>query len=256
MQGTSEFEGRVVLVTGAERGIGRAIALAFAARGARVAVDHADDDTSAAQAETLRQEIARLGAEALIVRADVRRAGDVASLARTVEDGFGRIDVLVNNAGIYPRALVAEMDERVFDDTVAVNLRGMFLCCRAVLPGMMARRDGRIVNLSSGAAFAPRARGAHYAATKAGIVGFSRALALEAGPYGITVNVVAPGTVDTEQSRQELDDTGFAELATQIPLGRIGVPEDVAGAVLFFASERASWITGQTLLVNGGRVMR
>ncbi len=250
------FRDRVVLVTGGERGIGRGIVLAFASRGARLVVAHADDERSAMEAAEAEAEVRRLGSEVLIVRADVRREADVASLMHDAETRFGRVDVLVNNAGVYPRALVTEMPMEMFDDTVAVNLRGTFLCCRTVLPGMIARRYGRIVNISSAAAFAPRVRGAHYAATKAGIIGFARALALEVGPHGITVNVVAPGTVDTEQSRQELDDPAFAELARSIPLGRIGTPDDIAGAVLYFASDAASWVTGQTLLVNGGRLMR
>lgn len=252
----STFRGRVVVVTGGERGIGRGIVLAFASRGAHLVVAHADDERSADEAADVAAQVRHAGSDVLLVRTDVRSESDVASLARAAESSFGRIDVLVNNAGVYPRALVTEMPVETFDDTVAVNLRGTFLCCRAVLPGMIARRGGRIVTISSAAAFAPRVRGAHYAATKAGIIGLSRALALEVAPHGITVNVVAPGTVDTEQSRQELDDEAFAQLARDIPIGRIGTPGDVAGAVLYFASDAASWVTGQTLLVNGGRLMR
>ena len=250
------FDGRVVIVTGAERGIGRGIADAFAARGATVVIGHARGERSALDAASAAEEVRRLGADAHVIAADVRREADVASLVRGTEQRFGRVDVLVNNAGIYPRALVADMALQTFDDTVAVNLRGTFLCCRAVLPGMIARRSGRIINISSAAAFAPRSRGAHYAATKAGIVGFTRALALEVAPHGITVNAVAPGIVDTEQSREELDDDDLIQLARTIPVGRIGTPEDIAGAVLYFASDLASYVTGQTLLVNGGRLMR
>ena len=248
--------GRVVVVTGGERGIGRGIALAFASQGVRLVLAHAPTDRSRSDAAGVADEAERLGAEVLAVPADVRDEASVAALVNAVGARFGPVDVLVNNAGVYPRATVIEMPAATFDDTFAVNVRGTFLCCRAVLPGMVERRAGRIVNITSTAAFLPRAGGAHYAASKAAIVGFTRALALEVAPHGITVNAVAPGIVDTEQSRQELDDEDFRELATQIPLGRIGRPNDVAGAVLYFASEEASWVTGQTLLVNGGRLMR
>ena len=248
--------GRVVVVTGGERGIGRGIALAFASHGTRLVLAHASTDRSRSDAAAVADEAERLGAEVLAVPADVRDEASVGALMDAVGSRLGPVDVLVNNAGVYPRAAVIEMPATTFDDTFAVNVRGTFLCCRAVLPGMVERRAGRIVNIASTAAFSPRAGGAHYAASKAAIVGFTRALALEVAPHGITVNAVAPGIVDTEQSRQELDDEDLRELATQIPLGRIGRPSDVAAAVLYFASDEASWVTGQTLLVNGGRVMR
>jgi len=254
--GSVRFDSKVVLVTGAERGIGRAIARAFADGGARVAVGHADSAASRHDAKGLEDDLRRAGQEVVSVRADVRRPEHVEELFRSVEQRFGPVDVLVNNAGIYPRALVAEMDDPTFDETISVNLRGTFLCCRLAVRSMIARRSGRIINIASTAAFAPRSRGAHYAASKAGVLGFSRALALEVAAYGITVNVVAPGIVDTAQSREELDDAAFDQLAKEIPLGRIGRPEDIVGAVLFFASDLASWVTGQTLAVNGGRHMR
>lgn len=250
------FDGKVILVTGAERGIGRGIASAFAAAGARLAFGYADSADSQHEAGSLEDDLRRAGTEVVAVRADVRRPEHVEELFRSVEERFGPVDVLVNNAGIFPRALVAEMDVPTFDETISVNLRGTFLCCRLAVRSMIPRRSGRIINIASTAAFAPRLRGAHYAASKSGLLGFSRTLALEVGAYGITVNVVAPGVVDTAQSRGALDDSGFEVLAKEIPLGRIGTPEDIAGAVLFLASDLASWITGQTLGVNGGWHMR
>lgn len=252
---TPRFRDRVALVTGGERGIGKGIVLAFAREGAGVVIAHAGEGRAGTLAAEVESEVRALGAEVLALPVDVRREDDVAALVRDAQARFGRIDILVNNAGIYPRGSVSELRTQTFDDTIAVNLRGTFLCSRAVLPGLLARRSGRIVCISSGAAFAPRVGGAHYAASKAGIIAFARALALEVAPHGITVNVVAPGIVDTAQSRQELDAAAFARLAAEIPLGRIGTPADVAGAVLYFASDEAGWVTGQTLLVNGGRVM-
>lgn len=250
------FDGKVVVVTGAERGIGRGIALAFANRGASLVVDHASTDASRRDAHALEAELKSRGTDVLVVEGDVRNSSDVDRVFDSVDAHFGPLDVLVNNAAIYPRGLVAELDDAAFDDTLAVNLRGTFVCSRAAIRRMIPKGRGRIVNVASGAAFAPWVRGAHYAASKSGMLGFTRALALEVATHGITVNAVAPGLVDTDQSRQELDDAAFQRLAREIPLGRTGTPEDIAAAVLFFASELAPWITGQTLLVNGGRYMR
>lgn len=247
------FENTVALITGAEQGIGRAIALAFAARGAAVAIDHPGTPE---RAEGVRAEAESLGARALAIRADVRDGAQVARMVAFVERELGTIDVLVNNAGIYRRASVVETSDEHWDDVLAVNLRGTFLCSRAVLPGMIARGRGSIVNIASTAIWLPGVGSAAYAASKAGIVAFSRVLALEAAPHGVRVNVVAPGLTDTAQPRGALSEEEFEALGRTVPLGHVGRPEDIAGAVLFLASEDAAYVTGQVLPVNGGRFMR
>ncbi|HEX2172650.1 MAG TPA: SDR family NAD(P)-dependent oxidoreductase [Dehalococcoidia bacterium] len=212
------FDDKVVLVTGAEQGIGRAIALSFARHGAAVAINYPDRPD---RAEGARAEAAALGVPAITVAGDVSRADQVATMVAEVERQLGRIDVLVNNAGIFPRAPLLDLDETIWDSVLDVNLKGVYLCCRAVAPGMIARRFGRIVNISSVAAFVSRERGAHYSASKAGILGLTRGIALELAKHGITVNAVAPGTADTAQPRYGLTEDQIAEIGRQNPMGRI-----------------------------------
>lgn len=246
------FDDKVVLVTGAEQGIGRALALGFAVHGAGVAINYPG---VADQAEAVRAEAASLGVAAITVPGDVSRVEDVAAMVGAVERHFGRIDVLINNAGIFPRARLLDLDEDTWDSVLDVNLKGMYLCCRAVAPGMIARRSGRIVNISSVAAFLGRERGAHYSASKAGILGFTRGIALELAPHGITVNAIAPGTTDTAQPRYGHTEDELIEMGRQHPMGRIAQPEDIVGPALFFASDYAGWVTGQVLAVTGGAFM-
>ncbi|MBI4507642.1 MAG: 3-oxoacyl-ACP reductase FabG [Chloroflexi bacterium] len=243
------FDGKVVLVTGAEQGIGRALALGFASHGASVAINY---PAAPDKAEAVRAAAAAHGVRAIAAPADVRYADQVARMVAEVERQLGRIDVLVNNAGIYPRAYVVDMDEQTWDDVLGVNLKGTFLCCRAVAPGMIARRYGRIVTIASTMSFMGRARGAHYGASKAGLLGFTRSFALEVAPYGITVNCIAPGTTNTAQPRYGMTEEELAEVARQHPMGRIAEPEDMVGPALFLASDYAAYVSGQVLPVNGG----
>jgi len=250
--GRKEFAGKVVIVTGAGRGIGRGIARAFAEEGATVAVC----GRTAASLSAVAGEIVAAGGEAFPVRADVSAVGDVDTLVRTVVDRCGRLDVLVNNAGVFLTAPVVDMSEEEWDLTIAIDLKGVFLCCRAAGRQMIEQRSGRIVNVTSIAQIRGGTPGhAHYGAAKAGVGAFAKTLAKEVGPYGVTVNCIAPGLIgDTEMGEASRQLVGDAYLST-IPLGCLGKVQDIVDAVLFLASDRARYITGETLNVNGGSHM-
>ncbi len=241
-----DLSGRVALVTGASRGIGRATALALARQGARVAVaaraDHAAGVTT---------EIGAAGGEALAVTVDVADASSVDAMVAAAVERFGRVDVLVNNAGITRDQLMLRMKREDWDAVLATNLTAAFTCVQAVLRPMVKQRAGRIITISSVVGQAGNAGQANYAASKAGIIGFAKALALEVASRGITVNVVAPGLIETDMTRVLAEDA-HESWAQRIPVGRLGRPEDVADAVCFLASDEASYITGQVLAVNGG----
>ncbi len=243
-----ELEGRVALVTGASRGIGRAIAVELARAGAEVAVNYAASEEAARE---VASQIEALGRKAYLVRFDVADPEAVLRGVREVEEALGRIDILVNNAGITRDGLLARMKEEDWERVLSVNLKGAFLVTRAVLPGMMKRRYGRIINVSSVVAFSGNPGQTNYAASKAGLVGFSRSLALEVARRGITVNVVAPGFIETDMTAA-LPEKAREALLSRVPMGRAGTPEEVAHAVVFLASDRASYITGTVLHVNGG----
>lgn len=247
-----DFTGQTVIVTGAARGIGRGVALAFAAAGATVAVCGRTVPPLAAVAA----EIADAGGKAFAVGADVSAAGDVETLMRTVIERCGRVDVLVNNAGVFLTSPVVSMSEQDWDVTIDIDLKGVFLCCRAAARRMIEQRSGAIVNVTSIAQVRGGTPGhAHYGAAKAGVGAFAKTLAKEVGAFGITVNCVAPGLIeDTEMGRASRELVGHAYLGT-IPLGRLGRVQDVVGAVLFLASQDARYITGETLNVNGGSHM-
>ena len=234
-----DFSGRVALVTGGSRGIGRAIARALAGAGAAVAVNYQVNE--AAALETL----ALLPANAMIAPADVSVGAEVAAMVARVERELGPIDILVNNAGIALTRGLDDITEEDFDRTIRVNLKSVFLCTQAVLPGMRARRWGRIVNISSGAARGAGAIGAHYNASKAGMEGLTRGYAARLVKQGITVNAVAPSLIATEMIADRAE-----ELAKRIPLGRLGRVEEVAQAVLMVAANE--YMTGQTIHTNGG----
>ena len=238
----SSLGGHVALVTGASRGIGRAIALALAAAGADVAVNYRE---RAAEAEAVADAVRALGRRALAGAADVSAGEAVRAMTGTVEAGLGPIGILVNNAGIAPVRAIEDLTEAEFDRTLAVNLKSAFLCTQAVLPGMRARRFGRIVNVSSGAARGSGVIGVHYNASKAGLEGLTRGYAARLVHEGITVNAVAPSLIETEMVAARA-----AELARKVPLGRLGTPEEVAQAVLLLAGN--GYMTGQTVAVNGG----
>jgi NAD(P)-dependent dehydrogenase (short-subunit alcohol dehydrogenase family) len=241
--------GKVALVTGAQQGIGKAIALAYGREGASVVVNYLDDQ---AAAEAVAAQIRARGREAVIVAGDVSRPADV---QRLVEAGtaLGGIDMVVNNAGIFPRVEFLDMTEAQWDAVLDVNLKGTFFCSQAVARQLVARgQGGVIISLASGAAFRSSPRGVHYVSSKAGIVGFTRAAALELARYHIRVNAIAPGTTDTAQPRYGMSEEELQAVGQQIPLGRLGTPEDVADLAVFLASEEARHITGQTIHVNGG----
>jgi NAD(P)-dependent dehydrogenase (short-subunit alcohol dehydrogenase family) len=246
---SDRLRGRVAMVTGAGQGIGRAIALRFAAEGAAVAVA----DVVGENATRTAMELRKSGARAVAVATDVTDSASIDAAARTIEAELGPIDVLANIAGIYGKhAPVRELELVNWERVIAVNLTGGFLCAKRVLPGMVARRWGRILNIASGAAAIGRPKIAPYTASKTAIVAFTKALALEVARDGVTVNCVMPGVSDTAMPREVMSDEALYRLAEQNPMGRIGRPEDIANAMAFLASEDAGYITGQTIAVNGG----
>lgn len=253
---------KVALVTGGSRGLGRAIVLGLATEGARVAVNYYRDaargiDLGPEAAELAKVVKAAHGVDAAAVPGDVSRYDDIAEMFRLAEASLGPVDVLVNNAGIWPTAQVKDMDEREWNATLAVNLTGPFLACReAVRRWLAAGRPGRIVNVVSQAAFLGATTGhAHYAASKAGVVALTVSLAREVARQGIQVNAVAPGMMATEMAREALE-TSQAEYLKRIPLGRIADAAEVAAVVVFLCSDRASYMTGATVDVSGGMLMR
>ena len=242
---------RVALVTGGSRGIGRAISIALAASGATVVVNYrgnaaAADDTVAA--------INGAGGKAIAIQADVANGDDVKRLFSEVTSAYGRLDILVNNAGITRDTLMMRMKDEDWDAVLDTNLKSQFLTTRAAISTMVRARYGRIINITSVVGLMGNAGQANYAAAKAGIIGFTKSVAREIGSRSITVNAVAPGFIDTELTAVLNDDMREA-LKKQIPLGRLGSPEDVAGVVTFLASDQAAYITGQTFNCDGGMVM-
>jgi len=240
------FKDRVALVTGAAGGIGGATARRFAGEGALVAVNDAD----VAGVEKLVHEIQESGSQAVAAPGDVTRKGEVGEMVRRVTAAWGRVDILVNNAGINRDAMAAKMTEEQWDQVLGVNLKGSFLCAQAVLPGMRERGWGRIINTSSIGALGNIGQ-ANYAASKAGVIGLTKTLALEYAKYGVTVNCVAPGATMTAMVAG-LPDNIKAKIIEKIPVGRIASPEEIAHAHCFLASDEASFITGQVLFVDGG----
>ena len=243
---------RVALVTGGSRGIGRAISSALAAAGATVVVNYRGN--AAAADETIAA-ITASGGKAIAIQADVANGDDVKRLFSEVTSAYGRLDILVNNAGITRDTLMMRMKDEDWDAVLDTNLKSQFLTTRAAISTMVRARYGRIINITSVVGLMGNAGQANYAAAKAGIIGFTKSVAREIGSRSITVNAVAPGFIDTELTAVLNDDMREA-LKKQIPLGRLGSPEDVAGVVTFLASDQAAYITGQTFNCDGGMVMQ
>jgi len=240
-----DLSGKVAIITGSARGIGKEIALRLAEAGATVVV------SDVADAEPAAEEIRKMGHQSLAVAADVTSASDVAGMVEKVTAEYGRLDILVNNAGIARDQLLMRMSEEDWDAVLNVNLKSVFLCTRAVLRQMVKQRWGRIVSISSIVGIVGNPGQANYASSKAGIIGFTKTIAREVGSRGITVNAIAPGFIVSKMTEQ-LGEEQKNEMLKRIPLGFLGTPRDVAETVAFLSSEEARYITGQVLGVDGG----
>jgi len=247
------LDGRKALITGGSRGIGRATAILFAKAGSDVAINFINQKEAA---DKVREKIDKIGRECLVYKADISQSNDVDSMIKGVIEKWGRIDILVNNAGIWTHGEMGKMSEKIWADTMKINLDGVFYACNAVVPHMKEKKRGWIISVSSTAAVRGEAFHSHYAASKGALVSFTKSLAAELGPYNIRVNCVAPGWVDTDMCSGVFSEPGFrAEVKESIPLRRIPPPEDIAGPILFLASDLAQHITGEVLNVNGGSVL-
>lgn len=245
------LEGKVALVTGGSRGIGRAIAISLAEAGANVVVNYAGNE---AAAEEVSAHIESLGRKALIIKANVGNSAEVDAMVKKTLEVFGQLDILVNNAGITRDNLIMRMKDEEFDEVINTNLKGVFNCVRSVTRTMMKQRSGRIINISSVVGSMGNPGQANYVAAKAGVIGLTKSAARELASRGITVNAIAPGFITTDMT-DKLSDEMKAQLLLQIPLARFGQPDDIAKTVLFLASNEASYMTGQTLHIDGGMYM-
>lgn len=244
------LEKKIALVTGAAQGIGKAIALSLARAGADVVIS----DVNLEGAETVAGEVEALGRRALALRADVSQNKEVSEMIDKILDKFGRIDILINNAGITADSLLLRMKEEAWDKVIAINLKGTFLCLKAVAKIMMKQRCGKIVNVASIIGLMGNAGQANYAASKAGVIGLTKSAAKELAPRGINVNAIAPGFIETAMTKKLSEEVREA-MQKHIPLGKFATPQDVAGVVLFLVSESSSYITGQVINIDGGMVM-
>lgn len=245
------LEGKVALVTGASRGIGREIALELAREGVSVAVNYAGSEAKALE---VVDEIKAMGQDAIAIQADVSNSESVNEMVKETIERFGKLDILVNNAGITKDNLLMRMKESEWDDVININLKGVFLCTKAVTRQMMKQRSGRIINISSIVGVSGNPGQANYVAAKSGVIGLTKTSAKELSSRGITVNAVAPGFITTDMT-DKLNEDVKTEMLKQIPLARFGEPKDIARTVVFLASEDSAYMTGQTLHVDGGMVM-
>lgn len=247
-----KIEGRNVLITGASRGIGRAIALLLSQEGANVAINYKEKDDAAFE---VKREIEALGKKALLIKGDVSKSFEVKKIFTELNEKWeGRIDVLVNNAGIVRDALIYKMTDQQWEEVIRVNLNSLFYCTREAFPMMIKRQYGKIINISSTAALMGNIGQANYSSSKAGVIGFTKAAALEGAKFGIRVNAVCPGLHKTDMLAHIPADI-LAGITAKIPLGYVGIGLDVARAVSFLASSASDYITGQTIVVNGGLYM-
>ena len=239
---------KIAIVTGSGQGIGRGIALALAKEGAKIVGTDVTDKIF-----DVIKEVQNLGSQGLAIKADVSSAGQVGEMVKKSIEQLGRIDILVNNAGIFPFKPLIEMTEADWDKVLDVNLKGVFNCTRAVVPHMINQKSGKIINIASivGVVVGFAAL-THYSASKGGMVGFTKSVALELAPFGINVNAIAPGSIETPGARMDVNAESVKQFLQAIPLKRIGQPDDIANAVLFLASDESSYITGQCLVVDGG----
>ncbi len=245
-----ELSGKVALVTGAQQGIGRAIAIAFAQAGADVGINFLDDLEAAKE---VAAKVSATGRKAILIQGDVSQVSDTARMVERTVGELGRIDILVNNAGIFPRVPFLDMQETDWDRVLDVNLKGAAFCAQATARAMIAAGTrGTVINIASRAMMGTSPKGAHYASSKGGVASLTRALALELAPFGIRVNAIAPGLVDTAQPRFGSTEQELQERGQKMPIGRMGQPEDIASVAVFLASDRSSFILGQTLHANGG----
>jgi 3-oxoacyl-[acyl-carrier protein] reductase len=247
------LEGKKTMITGGSRGIGRAASILFSRAGSDVAINFLEHREAA---ERVKGEIARLGRECLVYKADISKREEVDSMVMAVIAKWGRIDILVNNAGIWTYGEMGNMSEEIWAETMRINLDGVYYTINAVIPFMKKEKKGWIINVASTAAIRGEAYHSHYAASKGAIVSLTKSLAVELAPYDIRVNCVAPGWVDTDMCSEVFSDSDFRnKVQDSIPLKRIAVAEDIAGPILFLASDLARHITGEVLNVNGGSVL-
>jgi len=247
-----DLTGKSALVTGGARGIGRATCLMLARAGASVAVNYRVESPSA---NLLVEEIESAGGDAFSLSADISKRPEAEMMVDETVSRFGSIDILVNNAGIWRSSPIEEMSDGEWDEMIAVNLTGTFNCVRAAVPAMKEARSGRIVNIASTAGQRGESFSSHYAATKGGVISLTKSLAVELAPFGILVNCVAPGWVVTDMTRDDLLGARRDAILQTIPLARAGTPDEIAGAVLYLASELSTFVTGEILNVNGGAVL-